>query len=81
MTRRIVSDPEHSVTATVNLPIETTDLTEHQIAQVAGAGGCYPFPDDDTSEEFDSPLEDILEDWEDVFNPWPWPFNPWPWPM
>ena len=72
MTRRIVSDPEHSVTATVNLPIETTDLTAHQTAQVSG-GYVWPYLYDRLadliSEEFGidlPPLPDVVVD----VHPW-----------
>lgn len=51
MTRRIVSNPEQSVTDVINLPIKKTDLTRHQIAQVSG--GCiWDVISDYVSEEF-----------------------------
>ena len=75
MVRRIVSNPEQSVAGVINLPIKTADLDRLEIARISGADGCYPVPpDEETSEDFDPTLEDILEDTlEDILNPWPWP--------
>lgn len=74
MTRRIVSNPGQSVTGVTNLPIKTSDLNRFEIVQISGADGCYPVPEDDTSEDFDPTLDDILEDFlEDILNPFPWP--------
>ena len=72
MTRRIVSNPEQSVSSVTNLPIKTADLDRLEIARISGADGCFPVPEDDTSEDFDPTLEDMLEDMlEDILNPWP----------
>ena len=75
MTRQTVSNSEQSALVTTNLPFETTDLNGLEIARISGADGCYPVPpDEETSEDFDPTLEDILEDTlEDILNPWPWP--------
>ena len=75
MTRRIVSNSEQSVLAATNLPFETTDLNRLEITQISGADGCYPVPpDEETSEDFDPTLEDILDDTlKDILNPLPWP--------
>ncbi len=74
MTRRIVSNPEQSVAGVINLPIKTSDLNRLEIARISGADGCFPVPEDDTSEDFDPTLDDILEDTlEDILNPFPWP--------
>ena len=70
MTRRIVSNPEQLGAGVTNLPIKTSDLNRIEIAQISGADGCFPVPEDDTSEDFDPTLEDILDD---GFDPWPWP--------
>jgi len=70
MTRRIVSNPEQSVADVTNLPIKTSDLDRLEITRISGADGCFPVPEDDTSEDFDPTLEDILDD---GFDPWPWP--------
>ena len=74
MARRIVSNPDQSGTGVTNLPIKTSDLNRIEITRISGADGCFPVPEDDTSEDFDPTLEDILEDTlEDILNPWPWP--------
>lgn len=70
MTRRIVSYPEQSVASVTNLPIKTSNLNRLEIVRISGADGCFPVPEDDTSEDFDPTLEDILGD---GFDPWPWP--------
>ena len=74
MAIRIVSSPEQSVAGVTNLPIKTSNLNRVEIARISGADGCFPVPEDDTSEDFDPTLEDILDDaLEDILNPWPWP--------
>ena len=70
MARRIVSNPEQLVAGVINLPIKTSDLNRLEIARISGADGCFPVPEDDTSEDFDPTLEDTLED---ILNPLPWP--------
>lgn len=74
MTRRIVSTPRQSAPVAINLPIEMTDLTAHQTAQVFG--GYVGWPDslydviaDYISEEFGidlPPLPDLDVD----VHPW-----------
>ncbi len=65
MARRIVSNPEQSVSVQINLPIETTDLNAHQIAHISG--GCiWDIIGDYISEEFGIDLPDV-----DV-HPWSW---------
>ena len=74
MARRIISIPEQSVAGVTNLPIKTSDLNRLEIARISGADGCFPVPEDDTSEDFDPTLDDILDDTlEDIFNPFPLP--------
>ena len=63
MMRRIVSNSEQSVAFVTNLPIKTNDLDRIGIARISGADGCFPVPEDDTSEDFDPTLEDILGGW------------------
>ncbi|MCE2434508.1 MAG: hypothetical protein J4F29_16540 [Candidatus Latescibacteria bacterium] len=72
MMRRIVSNPEQSVADVTDLPIKTSDLNRVEIARISGTDGCFPVPEDDTSEDFDPTLEDILGD-VDPFDPWSWP--------
>ena len=72
MKTRIVSSPKQPVEGVINLPIKTRDLNRVEIARISGAGGCFPVPEDDTSEDFDPTLEDILDDTlEDILFPWP----------
>lgn len=72
MTRRIISIPEQSVAGVTDLPVKTSDLDRLEIAQISGTDGCFPVPEDDTSEDFDPVLDDILDDiLEDIFNPFP----------
>lgn len=70
MTRRIVSNPDQLIAGVTNLPIKTSGLDRLEIARLSGADGCFPVPEDDTSEDFDPTLEDILDE---GFDPWPWP--------
>ena len=70
MTRRIVSNPDQLIAGVTTLPIKTSDLDRIEIARLSGADGCFPVPEDDTSEDFDPTLEDILDE---GFDPWPWP--------
>lgn len=70
MTRRIISYPEQSVASMTDLPIKTSNLNRLETVRISGADGCFPIPEDDTSEDFDPTLEDILDD---GFDLWPWP--------
>ena len=58
MTRRIVSNPEQSVTSVTNLPIKTSDSDMHQIAQVSG-GSVWDVISDYISEEFGIDLGEL----------------------